>query len=122
MSTMTISAGFGSRARRARVVAPVATGAHLTRRGRLLVTGLVALLLVAGAVLMSGGPPARAGTDRPAVTMSTQRVTVQPGETLWQIAERVAPATDPRETVARILDVNGLRTAEVRAGTALTLP
>ena len=53
---------------------------------------------------------------------SGERVTVRPGETLWQIAERVAPGSDPRETVARILDLNGLQTAQVQAGTALRLP
>jgi LysM repeat protein len=54
--------------------------------------------------------------------VSAQRVTVAPGETLWQIAERVAPGTDPRETVARILELNGLQTSQVQVGTALLLP
>ena len=64
---------------------------------------------------------ARAGTDRAPAAVG-ERVTVRPGETLWQIAERVAPGSDPRETVARILDLNGLQTAQVQAGTALRLP
>jgi LysM repeat protein len=84
-------------------------------------TALTLLLLVAAGVVLTGGLPANAGTDRPAA-VSAQRVTVAPGETLWQIAERVAPGSDPRETVARILDLNGLQTAEVQAGTALRLP
>ena len=126
MSSMTVSAGFGSRAARAprtaSVAAPAAAGMRLTRRGRLLVSGLALLVLVAAAVLLSGGATARAGTDRAAASTAAERVTVRPGETLWQIAERVAPDTDPRETIAEILDLNGLQTAEVRAGTALTLP
>ncbi len=128
MSTMTVSAGYPGRRTAGRPVrsaaAPVRTprpAARLTRRGRLLVTGLVLLLLVVAAVLLTGGVPATAGTDRGA-PVAAERVTVGPGETLWQIAERVAPGTDPRETVARILDLNGLQTAQVQVGTALLLP
>ncbi len=93
---------------------------RLTRRGRLLVGLAVLLVAVALGVLLTGGPPALAGTDRAAVTHA--RVTVLPGETLWQIAARTAPGSDPRETVQRILDLNGLQTAQVQAGTALLLP
>jgi hypothetical protein len=129
MSTMTVSAGYTGRRTAATrrpvrsAPAPVAAQpvARLTRRGRLLVTGLVLLVLVVAAVLLSGGVPATAGTERRA-SVTAERVTVAPGETLWQIAERVAPGTDPRETVARILDLNGLQTAQVQAGTALLLP
>ena len=138
MSTMTVSAGLVRRPRAARKpaasaqprvvpvvpvvpVAPARPAARLTRRGRLLVTGLTLLLLVAAAVVLTGGLPATAGTDRP-TEVTALRVTVAPGETLWQIAERVAPGTDPRETVARILDLNGLQTSQVQVGTALLLP
>jgi hypothetical protein len=116
MSTMTVSTALG---RSGFGVGVPAT--RLTRRGRLLLTGVALVLLVVAAVLLSGGAPASAGTDQaPAAT--GERVTVRPGETLWQIAERVAPGSDPRETVARILDLNGLQTAEVQAGSALRLP
>jgi len=128
MSTMTVGAGYPARRSAGRPVraaaAPVAaprSASRLTRRGRLLVTGLVLLLLVVAAVLLSGGMTASAGTDRGA-PVTAERVTVAPGETLWQIAERVAPGTDPRETVARILELNGLQTAQVQVGTALLLP
>ena len=129
MSTMTVSAGLVRRSRAARrpaapatlPVLPARPATRLTRRGRLLLTGLTLLLLVAAAVVLTGGMPATAGTDRPA-EVTAQRVTVGPGETLWQIAERVAPGTDPRETVARILDLNGLQTSQVQVGTALLLP
>jgi nucleoid-associated protein YgaU len=117
MSTMTLSAGLGRPGASRRATAPAA---RLTRRGRLLVSLVALLLAVAGAVLLTGGGAALAGTDRPAV--SHRQVTVQPGQTLWQIAERTAPGSDPRETVQRILDLNGLQTSEVQAGTALMLP
>jgi len=125
MSTMTVSTGLGRAAYRGAAPATPrvpASSTHLTRRGRLLLTLLVLTLLVVGAVLLSGGATALAGTDHATGTATAQRVTVRPGETLWQIAERVAPGTDPRETIARILDLNDLQTAQVQAGTALVLP
>jgi hypothetical protein len=118
MSTMTISPATISPVSQVSLGMPAT---RLTRRGRLLLTAVVLLALVVAAVLLSGGAPARAGTDR-APAPASERVTVRPGETLWQIAERVAPGSDPRETVARILDLNGLQTAQVQAGTALRLP
>jgi hypothetical protein len=120
MSTMTLSAGLGRPAVQRRAAAAAGGPARLTRRGRLLVSLAVLLLAIGGAVLLTGGGAALAGTDQPAARH--QQVTVQPGQTLWQIAERAAPGSDPRETVQRILDLNGLQTSEVQAGTALQLP
>lgn len=93
----------------------------LTRRGRLVSTALALVLLVAGGVLASGGVPATAGTGR-GEAVTAQRVTVRPGETLWAIAGRAAPGVDPRETIARILDLNALDSAAVQAGSVLLLP
>jgi hypothetical protein len=44
------------------------------------------------------------------------------GQTLWQIARSVAPADDPRDTVDRIRDLNGLGTETVQAGQRLVVP
>ena len=111
MSTITLSPGPS---------APMS----LTRRGRLVVSAIALVLLVVSAVLASGGGPATAGTagtkgSPPAVT---ERVTVAPGETLWAIAQREAPGVDPRETIARILDLNALESSAVQAGRVLELP
>ena len=112
MSTMTVSptALGGGR--------PVTV--RLTRRGRLMLTLVLLVVAVAAAVLLTGGGSAAAGAD-PARGTATV-VTVRPGETIWAIAERVAPGRDPRDTVQAILDLNGLQTSQVRVGTALRLP
>ena len=47
---------------------------------------------------------------------------VQPGETLWQIAEAAVPSADPRETVAVIMELNDLESASVQAGQGLLVP
>jgi LysM repeat protein len=47
---------------------------------------------------------------------------VEPGETLWGIAAALAPQADTRLIVARLAELNGLASAEVRPGQVLLLP
>lgn len=49
-------------------------------------------------------------------------VTVQPGDTLWSIAERVDRHQDPRQTVFEIMRANGLSSAVIRPGQVLEIP
>jgi nucleoid-associated protein YgaU len=115
------SARPARRARPAGVLPP----ARLTRRGRLVLGAAVVVVLVAllaaGSAWAAGS--ARAGDD-PAGSAAPVAVTwvVQPGETLWQVAEAVAPDADPRETVARIVELNDLPDASVRVGQSLLVP
>ena len=73
----------------------------------LLVVAVVALLVLAGAALarIAGGVPSAAGSSAPPAAVDT--VVVQPGDTLWSIAEAVAPGVDPRITVDRLVERNG---------------
>jgi len=68
--------------------------------------------LAAGAVRLGHAPQAPA----------TRTIVVMPGETLWGIAHRVAPAADPRETVALIEEINAVDAGSLRAGQALLVP
>lgn len=91
---------------------------RLTVRGRvLLVLMLVVALFVAFSYLRVGS---QAGTTP--TGSATRTVTVQTGETLWQIARQVAPADDPRDTIHRIRDLNALNTSVVQAGQLLIVP
>ena len=96
-----------------------ATPLRLTRRGRTLAV-LVLLALVASAFLLLRAP-ATASTGEPGSRVATT-VTVEPGQTLWQVALAARPKADPRETVARIMEMNGLTTATVQAGRQLYVP
>ena len=95
-------------------------GLRLTRRGRLVVLVLTAVLLLgAGWLLPQAGVGAASERDaRPAVGY----VVVQPGETLWDVAGRVAPDADRRDTIERILAMNKLRDAGVGAFQRLAVP
>lgn len=91
---------------------------RLTRRGRLLLTLLLTLVLAGalGSVRLKGH--ASATTDGPVASF----VTVSSGQTLWQIAGAVAPGQDRRATVARIIELNDLRSARIAAGQQLAVP
>ncbi len=78
----------------------------------LLVMGVSGLALARGARAANG--PA------PAVVVHTH--VVLPGETLWGIAQQVAPHDDPRDTVARIAEFNSLTSTAVHAGQHLAPP
>ncbi|RKT82401.1 LysM domain-containing protein [Saccharopolyspora antimicrobica] len=56
------------------------------------------------------------------MTGGTALVEVRPGDTLWGIADRVAPNSDPREVVTRIAELNGLDAASVPTGRLLLVP
>jgi LysM domain len=95
---------------------------RLTRRGRVVVRAGVVLLVVlalAGGVLLMGRS-AEAGST-PTRVAASYRV-VLPGETLWKIAGEVAPGADRRDTVADIIDLNALSSAEVFAGQRIAVP
>ncbi|CNF43161.1 LysM domain [Mycobacterium tuberculosis] len=96
---------------------------RLTRRGRAVLVGSAATVTLV-ALWLSAGPGAFAGDrghggpSRPART-----VVVGPGDTLWGIAAAADPGTDPRRTVQRIMDLNGLGgDPVVRPGQEIRLP
>ena len=94
------------------------TPSRLTRRGRVV---LLAVLVVFAFIAFSmGHTTSRAGTghDAPA----TRAVTVEQGQTLWQIAKTAVPGADPRDTIDRIRDLNGMSTTSLRAGQRLIVP
>lgn len=100
------------------------TRLRITRRGRRVLAALAALPVTASigaAVLLGGG--AAIGSDEPGAPAGTfAEVTVMPGETLWSIAQRIAPQADPREVVSEIVSLNQLQSSAVDAGQSLSLP
>lgn len=85
------------------------------RRRRLAVL-VLAVAAVAGTVALVDvvvGRPAqdlpRIETDArtPAPPITEEVYVVQPGDTLWSIAERLAPGADPRPIVAELREITG---------------
>lgn len=96
-----------------------AAGIRLTRRGRVALATLAAGALSI-MVVLSGQITADAGSQT--AGPATSVVVVQSGDSLWSIAQEVAPAADPRETIARIRDLNGMRSATVIPGQSVVVP
>lgn len=109
-------------------VAPTSTRLRLTRRGRAVLTSVVAVPLaavVAFAMLNGGTASAARGDSSASATLehtSFETVVVAPGETLWAIAGQVAPTADPRDVVDAIVRLNALDSAGVIAGQELAIP
>lgn len=97
------------------------TRLRLTRRGRAVVTSLVSVPLIAGALVfaLNGGGAFASGQQ---THVAFAHVTVQSGQSLWSIAEKVAPSADPRDVIADIVSLNQLHSAVVTPGQRIAIP
>jgi hypothetical protein len=108
------------RAVRPTVVAPVSRRhLRLTRRGRLVLVGLVAVLLFAA---FSYGRVGADGSTTALPQPAPEQATVQAGDTLWTVAQRLAPGRDPRPVVEQLRRLNHLDGVGLQAGQQLLLP
>jgi hypothetical protein len=93
---------------------------RITQRGRRVLTALVALPLVIAAfslALSSGGATATST----ATSNDFSYVTIASGQSLWQLAQQVAPNRDPRDVVDAIVALNHLQ-GEIQPGQRIALP
>ena len=96
-------------------------GLRLTTRGYALVL-LILVLLLLGAFAIGRSASSQATGPATSGPPALTQLTVQPGDTLWSIARRVAPQRDPRDVVSQIRRLNHLPSASVQAGRQLLLP
>jgi predicted Zn-dependent protease len=82
----------------------------------LLVVGLVAAVAVIALSLL------RAAAADDGVPERTAVVEVRSGESLWELAERVAPQSQPQAVVERIRQLNGMHGSTVHPGQPLLVP
>ena len=83
----------------------------------------VALALAGAIALAPWLAPLRAAVsgERPVRVASTTYV-VHAGDSLWSIAERLAPTEDPRPMVDAIARANGLAAGDLVPGQSLVIP
>ncbi len=107
------------------VAAPAAPAQRLrlTRRGRLAVAvSATAVTVLLGLTVLPAVASGVASAFSAAPTTSST-VVVQPGQSLWQIAQAAAPTGDTASMVARIADANGITGADqLRPGQRLVVP
>lgn len=101
-----------------------ATRLRLTTRGRRVLAVLAALpaMVALAAAVVLGGSAALASRDAGAPAGTFETVTVTAGESLWSIAQEVAPSADPRDVVDAIVRLNALDGVAVSAGQRLAIP
>jgi hypothetical protein len=106
------------------VARPAASRLRITPRGRMVLAVMALAPVVAVVVALSAVPAAAssASADVGSSSSSFSYVTVQAGESLWSVAERIAPAADPREVITDIQTLNGLEDSAVSAGQSLAVP
>jgi hypothetical protein len=100
--------------------APRVAACRRVFRRRRLAGLLVGVAVVAGIVV--GLSQLASAANGPAVPERTTVVQVAPGETLWQLAERVAPGSPPQQVVERIRELNGMHGSTIHPGQPLIVP
>jgi hypothetical protein len=92
---------------------------RLTRRGRIVaILFVMTLLVLAGFTLGHGS--SQAADKHGKATRHT--LIVQPGESLWSVANRIAPHSDARAVIADIESLNHLSGPAVEPGQQLVVP
>ena len=102
---------------------PAGTRLRLTVRGRRVFAAIAAVpAALALALAIIGGGAALASRDAGAPAGSFETITVMSGDSLWSIAEAVAPAADPRDVVDAFMRLNALDGVGLVAGQELAVP
>lgn len=96
---------------------------RLTRRGRVVFAGLgasfaVALITLAALFFPSSAQAANENTDPTAF----EYVVAEPGDSLWSLAQRVAPGVDTRDVVYELKRLNQLEGSDIAVGEELAIP
>jgi len=124
MTTNAINPFLAKDARR--VKTPINQGPaalRLTPRGRglarLAVISSLSILLLSGYAAFNG---ATAGSNSESISSPYLKISIKPGDTLWSIAEGIAPQADRRALVADIVEVNNLKSPNLQAGQKIYIP
>jgi hypothetical protein len=98
---------------------------RLTRRGRVVATGVSVLAIgvlsvaLATAAQATHGSP---GSSPGSVDKYLARVTISPGQSLWSVAEAYDPNADTRLVIQQIVQLNSLTEDQVQPGERLWVP
>ena len=95
----------------------VQQGGQLTTRGRR-VLAILALVPMVITMVLTGQHQASATGTAP----TSKQIVVHSGESLWDIAVRVNPDSDPRQTMWDIKLLNHMTDSRLDAGQALIVP
>lgn len=94
---------------------------RITARGRAVLLTLVTapLVVAALALALNGGGATATGSS---ASVPLESVTVTGGQSLWELANEIAPTADPRDVISDIMSLNQLASAELQPGQRLDVP
>lgn len=79
----------------------------------------IAVLAVAVGFTLSSISGSVAGDAGP---VELEYITVQAGDSLWDLASEHAPGTDPRDWIAEVVMLNALQSVDLEPGQQIALP
>ena len=95
---------------------------RLSRKARLVRTAVLLALVITGVNQFGQFSGAQATNESATNIGSVHYVSVRSGDTLWSMAQRLAPNTDPRDWIDRVTVMNNLGTAGIWAGQRIAVP
>ena len=95
---------------------------RLTRRGRVVIAVMAALLVVVVSLIAAGAAQATSHSAPRLGAQNLTRVVVRPGQSLWSVAESADPNADTRLVIQQIVELNALTGDTVFAGQSLWVP
>jgi LysM domain len=96
---------------------------RLTRRGRIVIAAVAALLVTMVMLIVSGAAQATSHSVPPgSAEQNLTRVVVRPGQSLWSVAESADPDADTRLVIQQIIELNALTGDAVFVGQRLWVP
>jgi LysM repeat protein len=95
---------------------------RLTRRGRVVIAVMAALLVAVVSLIAASAAQATSHSAPRLGARNLARVVVRPGQSLWSVAESADPGADTRLVIQQILELNALTGDTVFAGQSLWVP
>lgn len=99
---------------------------RLTRRGRIVLAALAVVLATVVITVIgmaaAGGAQATNHGKAGAGYQGMRQIVVRPGQTLWSIAAKVEPSSDPRQVITEIMTANSLTSTVIQAGELIWVP
>lgn len=96
---------------------------RLTRRGRIVVAGVSALIIgLLSVVLATTAKATRSASGAGATGKYIAKVVVRPGQSLWTVAEAYDPDADTRQVIADIEQMNSMTGDQLKPGETLWVP
>lgn len=95
---------------------------RLSRKARLVRTGVLLALVITGINQFGQFSGAQATNVAEHSTVGVHYVSVRSGDTLWSLAQKYAPNTDPRNWIDQVTVMNNLGSVGILVGQRIAVP